>query len=321
MITKKLIIIITAILISFGISNASTKNDKIIYLFGENHRDADDFNFKEGINILTAKGYVINAREGDIRDAAYEKERIKKAKQESPFKVSSDIGIYGVEDPIFHIFKSAMYLNNSFKTFNDPESRINEAYKDKKIVTLLFLTHKNNQAFLENVWNDPILSQNPIFLFLEKNKAKLLEKDYSARFNFISNKIDRWDNDAWFDFAKRIAFLLAPKVIERIQKDKIEMLTQLLKCFEDLQDEEDCGANSQSFIYPLGLDLRNDFIIENLEKIYSITKSKNKPLICILGRRHIPEVKKGLEQKGFLVSDDKSIFIDMLTFLQLSGEL
>lgn len=309
-----IISVISLLNINFVNAHENTNNKRVIYLFGENHFNEDDKNFRAMVNPLTARGIIIEALEYCLRESSIEKEFAHYSSKSHKTSIEN-IEIYGVEDPVYSIFKAAMYLNNYFKSYDKKTTPFLaeeiEVYYDKyKQDMLNFLMHKENQHFLNEFWNDELLSENPIFEYLKENKKILLKEKFLTRSDIINRQIQihHWDNDIWANFANRVVKVLTPIIMENIPKNKIKVLNRLLKCFEDFKDEDTCGPNSPNFINPIGQGLRDPFIINNLEEIYLMTESKKKPLVCILGRKHLPGVQSGLEKKGFKVITNKEVF-------------
>lgn len=304
---KSLFTIGILLAISCGFLNAHGYwDEKIIYLIGENHRE--DKAYKDYITLLAAQGKLALGVEGLTREVSEEKAF--RVGTKNRYKTSGNISIYGVEDPAFRLFQRALYLNNYLKAhdrnLDEIEAEIGKNYDLSKFNLLTFCMHKASQKFLNNFWESSFEENNPIFRYLQENKSEFLQSDSASRITHFSEQIDRWNNNDWVNFAHKVVLALKPFIMKHIAESDHKTLLTLERCFEDLKDEDNCGMNSPSFIYPISIDLRNPFIIKNLEKIYSLVKQK-KPLVCILGKKHIPGVEAGLEAKGFTVLGKKEL--------------
>lgn len=308
---KTLATIILSLITSLTLFGVATDNAaKTIYLCGETHyEDGKDSQFQMDILKLAAENKLVYAMEGLERELQVENEFSMQIS--AHFQTNKKPCIYGVEDPLFIIFKEALTLHSDFKSLKKRGTQIDafsqNVYDTKKNDILCPLVHKSNQKFLGKFWANKQLIGNPIFDYLKKHKAALIKKTFQAQTATFKPQIEQWTDNNWIDFNREIVLILEPQVAKQIPTEKLETLEFLVTCVEDFELETDCDARaaSQYFLKKLHLNLRNDFIIKNLEDIYSITKSQKKPVVCILGSAHIEGVKKGLEEKRFTVLGKK----------------
>lgn len=315
----KNIIIIFLLLICFNFLHAGEANvesKKVIYLSGEYHfgdGNDEDSKFKKMINKLAAERKLVYAQEGLEREKQAEKEYGELIGK--MFGSASSASIYGVEDPLYFLFDGALIMNNELRSLQKRKGKMHDSlYKiflNKKIEILCPLVHKANQKFLSDFWNSEALIGNPIFEYLRANKNKLLNKKFEAQQTILTVQILQWDDSYWIDFGKEVALILAPLVESMISESKMEVFQFVLSCLEDFEIESNCDYRAQSSLLLQAVirTLRDDFIIKNLEQIHSFAKKK--PVVCILGKLHIDNVKLELEKRGFLVLG-KDEFMDRM---------
>lgn len=294
---KKSLKIIGILLITNFALFGAENNDiaKTIYLCSENHNNKDDARFKEDVLRLANNKAFIYASEAVTRDPEDEY----KFMEYGGYKQ----GIYGIEDPLVLAFTHAIAIaaeREGFESANPNEI---------DFLSLLFL--QSNQKFLNEFFGKKELLKNPIFKFLKAQKGKLNKETKQFQQNEFIKKMRKYKNKDWIDFARQFALTLESTIAGKIRSDKLETLEFLMTCctegwklerFSNLIEAQDFLAFFQAKLYS---GLRNDFIIANLETIYSIAKKENLALVCILGSSHLKEVKKGLEDKGFTVLGKK----------------
>jgi len=314
-IMKKILLIIGVCLVTsfrlFGVE--VDENTKTIYLCGENHYNSDeDSRFQMFIMQLASQKLLVYAKEGLEREVQAEKEfsRIVKAH----FNTAGNPLIFGVEDPLFIIFKEALNINVSLTSIEKSNSYFDtqgqEIYESKKNDILCPLVHKANQKFLNEFWENKELIGNPIFDYLKENKSALIKKDFKAQTKAFKPQLKRWTDSKWIDFTREIVLVLEPMVSQQIPEEKLDILAFLLSCLNNFKLGSNCDSEDPSlyFMKKLHLELRNDFIVNNIVEIYSF--SKGKPVVCILGEAHIEGVKANLQNKGFIVLG-KNEFLNM----------
>lgn len=285
------------------------ENDKTIYLCEEDHGSAKDKEFSSAIIDLACEGQLFYVMEGLEREASAEKQ-IREFVRES-FGVKGEPYLYGIENPLWFTFVSIFDLNQSLTRPN-----IIQPKGKAKLAIILKLINQSNQHFLSVVWNHEKLVGNSIFDYLKEKKDLLTEEMLSVSYVNANFPIEKWTNAEWIDFTHQLVLMLGPIVAERIPVEKLESLMFLLSCLVNPELDSNC-SNEDFLIDTLYISLRNYFIINNLEEIYTITKDKKKPIISILGYLHVEEVKKGLENKGFLVLGKR----ELLGLMNEKGEL
>lgn len=299
------IAIIALQLINIELNASNDEETKTIYLYGENHANKEDEKFQNKIKALALDGKVVFLREAKLFSG------------KDNTNNNTDKYIYGVEDPLCITLTETIilnaYLRNLVNSKEGLEKLIFEIARDDfKIELLLALTQKLNQEFFEKFLEDRVeLQKNYIFNYLKNNKNEIYKmyegnSDLTVIRQTFQSKISDWTHgdDIWYWM--EFTVVLAQMLSKEISISKPETLSYLLSCIENYQSEHDC-ANLRSILETAGLDLRNDAIINNIESIYFLTKEKGIPIICILGHKHIPEVKEGLEKKGFIVLNDKEV--------------
>lgn len=306
---KTLSILGLYLITSFGLlGGTSGEESKIIYLSGESHHFSDiDKAYNQLIVQLMGIGEVCYAAERlqHVPDAEEAFREI--IRQRPDHNASHNPLIFGVEDPLFNIFRDALNINTAFRSINKRGFALADVnYMGNRDSLPLALVLKSNQKYLSNFWKNKRLIGNPIFDHLKKNKKALIKmalKDQTTKFK--TELAQATDND-WISFAHEIVLILKPTITELISLEKHESLDFLLTCLEDFSLESNCDpeAPSKFFLSKVNLELRDDFIVNNLEDIYSLRQGR--PLVCILGNQHIKDVKLGLEKKGFTVLGRKA---------------
>lgn len=288
----------------FGIS--SNADSKTIYLIGENHYESNtDADFQRMIFQQAVEKKLVYAMEGLEHDVLAEKEFIEDLKMKG-FPALSSGYLYGVEDPFFIIFKDALSLNNLFRAncrrYPITDSLSEKVIKTKKNDLLCPLVIKTNQRFLKNFWNST-LQGNPIFNYLKTNKESLIKKTFTVQTQIFASQIRKWSNEDWIDFTQEIVLILTEDLKTKLPLEKLQTLEYLLTCLDEFELDSDCDGSVEdgTFLRSLNLTLRDDFLANNLEKIYNSSKKTQKPLVSILGHAHIPGITEALVNKGFTV--------------------
>lgn len=308
---KPILSIILSLIIyssSFGITNDNSNN--ALYLIGEEHYSDADMNFVFDIMHKAAKKRLIYAKEGLERDNLAEKE-YRENLQSNGIQGMSNGYLYGIEDPFFIIFKEALALNNllrtMYKRYDTIDSVSEDVVKGAKNDLLCPLVTKTNQKFLQKFWDNKLLINNSIFKYLKIHKNALVKKTFTEQTKAFKQSIEKWNNASWIEFTQKVALILLEDIKEIIPGEKIETLNFLVNCLDEFELNSDCDSSDsslgveQTFLKSLHLSLRNDFLVKNLEEIYTETKKLKKPFVCIVGYAHVKGIKKALIEKGFKV--------------------
>lgn len=295
----KNILLLIGILLTVSCNFLNGENEKVIYLCEESD------NFRDLILESAVKRELNCAMEGIEREIIAEEEFSMIIKNR--FGTEGKAFIYGVEDPRMIIFQAALTLNNVLRSAEKRHSwteftRTTNS-RTKKSDILCPLVHKSNQKFLDEFWSNKKLIGNPIFDYLKANKNRLMKKALLAQILTLEPQIKKWKDSDWVEFTQEVALILAPMIEKLLPGDKLEALTFLLTCLEDFELKSNCDAEEESlfFMRTLHLDLRNHFIIKNLEEIYSLSNKEKRTTVCILDHSRIDGVRAGLEKKGFRV--------------------
>lgn len=297
-------------------------SSKIIYLIGENHSEKKDQTFQMDILLQAEQKELIFVSEGMQRDEFQEQEMINYLANVLPGLTKSYF--YGVQDPSFDLFSTLLTGNNKlrflkqtadFHGFNSQQfdsSPYAKKIPETKLQILSDLTRRNNQKLLNKFWQNEKLKNNPIFQYLNSNKKSLINKTIKDQANTLSRKTSVWSDLEWIQFTQEAALTLLEDLRKVIPHEKLGTLEFLINCFDIYDIESDCNGyplKTEGLVFQdsLNLILNNDFIIKNIEKIYYLTEHMGKPLVTILGKAHIPEVKKSLIAKGFTVLDKKDL--------------
>jgi len=275
--------------------------DRKVYLIPENHFSSADNSFQREIVGNISRKKLIYAMEGVERDAFSEKE-LRKA-----IGLNEDANLYGIEDAFFTIFNHASDLNMNLKDYNPnaiPEFLT--IIHNTKTDLLCSFVNKTNQSYLDNFWSNKLFQTNPIFKFLQANKEVLISKDLEQQVEIFERKIGGWTNASWVELTKGVVLILAPDLKKNLPEKNHRILEYLLGTI-DKKGISDNQTEFLKFRNALQLDLRNDFIADNLANVYNITKDLKKPLVSILGEHHIPGITKLLCTKGFTILGKKEL--------------
>lgn len=303
----------------FGDINNSSK---IIYLIGENHSSKKDSAFRLDIFLQAEQKELIFASEGVSRDVVEEQDSINYLASALPGLTKSYF--YGVEDPFFNLFSTLLSGNNAlrflkqtadfygFNTQKFDSSAYDQKISDSKLQILSNLTRGVYQKYLNNFWENKKLKSNPIFQYLSRNKKSLINTNLKDHVNTFSQKFSVWSDLEWIQFTREAALTLLADLRKVIPHEKWETLEFLINCFDIDDIDSDCNGypmKTQGLVFQdsLNLILRDDLIVKNIEEIYYLTEHIKKPLVTILGKAHIPGVKKSLIAKGFTVLDKKDL--------------
>ncbi len=292
---KKILLIIGCYLvinlITFG---EEINNDvKIVYLCGENHANENDIRFKNQIMYRANNNELVYAHESISREIEAERLFLQ--------YVGYERGIYGVESALYSIFMNAVEI----AVLRDAKDLPQPNEKD----FLRFLVLRPNQSFLDKFWEQETLSNNAIFTFLKKHKDALSKSTMQVQHDIFVSQIKKFKNKDWIDFSRQILLELGPIIAKQISNEKLQTLEFLMQSgahglkLERFSTVEEMSGLLLRFGAAASLELRDDFIINNIAEIYSIAKGK--PLVSILGKDHIKAVKEGLKNKGFTVLGKK----------------
>lgn len=316
------IILVFLLIINFSNIFANINDSsKIIYLIGENHSEKEDKIFKMNVLLQAAQKELIFLSESAARDAFQEQEWINY--QADVFPGLTKSYFYGVEDPSLSLFSPLLIGNNQLRFLKQTaefhglsqefaSSPYATKVADSKLQIMSDLTRRHNQKLLNKFWQNEKLKNNPIFQYLKSNKKSLINKTLKDQANTLSRKISVGSDLEWIQFTQEAALTLLEDLRKVITHEKLGTLEFLINCFDIYDIESDCNGyplKTEGLVFQdsLNLILRDDFIIKNIEKIYYLTEYMGKPLVSILGKAHIPEVKKSLIAKGFTVLDKEDL--------------
>lgn len=315
---KKVIIIVLAVIgLGFNFIYAvdlNVENAKVIYLLGEYHAGSagdnmEDTQSRKLVEHLAAERKVAYVKEGIVRGIQEEKEFRESLKNKYGVP---NINVYGVEDPLVFIFNSALLINFDYRSQLKSQNGAVFPLTGKMLDLLCSLMYQGNQSFLDDFWHSEALIGNPIFEYLKDNKDYLLNAKSEVKEAIFRERVWEWDSSFhWMDLGKEVALRVAPLYADMLPESKRDLLRFVLSCLEDFELGSDCDYRAEPYVLmkALHLTLRDDFIINNLEQVYSIAEGK--PVVSILGKWHIDNVKAELGKRGFVVLG-KDEFMDKM---------
>lgn len=316
---------------------ALSKEEEVVYVIGEVHNNKRDIFQKTMLKQLAEEGKIILGLEGENRD--WERPPTSTAfGLEEPFWLNGSVALSNLID---------LFDYTAWKKFVSFENLSNEDDMYSKMISVEEQKHrmklmlKNIQEYLKVA---VLIKKDPkevsfFSMQVSKNNRVLMNianalyeneeafDDYDGDFykkhlgrnsiddNFY-NKLSR-NSDEWFVLIKRMGQYFIKNISDKVMQKRLNsVLSKLSKFYKEIEEAKDVseipferlrGIRIRE-IDPLILGLRNEVFLKNIQQAYNEKKHLKKPFFVIVGRGHVPFLRRELMARGFEVVVNEEVY-------------